>query len=240
MEKQLDILCIAAHPDDVEIGAGGSVIRSAKQGFRVGIVDLTLGEFGSRGNAELRAKEAEAASAVMGIQVRENLDLGDCFFRNDRASLLKVIGVIRKYRPAVILTNAPEDRHPDHGRASQLVKEACFYSGLPRIETGDNQVEHRPWRPNHIYQFVQDHYLHPDVVMDVTAEWPQKIEALRCFASQFYDPASTEPETPISGKGFFEFLRARATDMGRIAQVDLAEGFVLARIPRIENFMSLF
>lgn len=239
MNTSLDILCIAAHPDDVEIGAGGSVIKSVKQGYRVGIVDLTRGEMGSRGNGPLRLKEAEAASRVMGIGVRENLDLGDCFFQNDRQSLLRVIEVIRKYRPSVVLTNTPEDRHPDHGRASALVKDACYYSGLMRIETGNSQVDQQPWRPQMIYQFIQDHYHHPTVVMDVTDVWEGKLSALKCYASQFYDPDSNEPETPISGKDFFEFLRSRAVDFGRIGMVPLAEGFITARIPRVESFFSV-
>ncbi|MBL7942157.1 MAG: bacillithiol biosynthesis deacetylase BshB1, partial [Flavobacteriales bacterium] len=224
MDSKLDILCIAAHPDDVEIGAGGTVIKSVRQGYRVGIVDLTMGELGSRGNGPLRLKEAEAASAVMGITARENLNLGDCFFEHNRESLLKVIEVIRRYRPSVVLTNTPEDRHPDHARACALVKDACYYSGLVRIETGDRNTDQRPWRPNTIYQFIQDHYHHPHVIFDVTDCWSEKIEALKCYSSQFYDPNSTEPETPISGKGFFEFLRARAIDFGRIGAVDLAEG----------------
>lgn len=231
---KLDILAIAAHPDDVEISAGGTVLRSVQQGKKVGVADLTRGEMGSRGNGELRLKEAAKASEILGLSIRENLELEDCFFQHDRLSLLKIVSAIRKYRPEVVLTNAPSDRHPDHGRASKLVRDACFYSGLIRIEDGQEA-----WRPKAVYMFIQDYYHKPDFVVNVTDFWDRKIEALKAFSSQFYDPLSDEPSTPISGKEFFDFLRSRAMDMGRPSGYLLAEGFIVDRVPGVSDLLHL-
>lgn len=231
---KLDILAIAAHPDDVEISAGGTVIRAVRDGKRVGIIDLTKGEMGSRGSGELRLQEAKRASEILGTSVRENLELADCFFEHNEASLRKIMEVIRKYRPEIVLTNAPSDRHPDHGRASKLVRDACFYSGLLRIETGQ---EH--WRPKSVYMFNQDYYNRPDFVVDVTSVWDEKIEALKAYSSQFYNPESKEPKTPISGIEFFEFLKARSMDFGRPAGFLLAEGFLVDRTPGVNSLLDL-
>ncbi|MFY8136581.1 MAG: bacillithiol biosynthesis deacetylase BshB1 [Flavobacteriales bacterium] len=231
---KLDILAIAAHPDDVEISAGGTVLKSIQQGKKVGIVDLTRGELGSRGSGDLRMIEAEAASKILGISVRVNLGLADGFFENNEASLRKIIEQIRIYKPEIVLTNAPSDRHPDHGRASQLVREACFYSGLRKIETGQEA-----WRPKSVYMFNQDYYNKPDFVVDVTEFWETKMEALKAYGSQFFDPNSKEPKTPISGEEFFDFLRARSMDFGRPAGYLLAEGFMVDRTIGVEDLFHL-
>lgn len=231
---KLDILAIAAHPDDVEISAGGTVLKSIQQGKKVGIVDLTRGELGSRGSGDLRMIEAEAASKILGISARVNLGLADGFFENNEASLRKIIEQIRIYKPEIVLTNAPSDRHPDHGRASQLVREACFYSGLRKIETGQEA-----WRPKSVYMFNQDYYNKPDFVVDVTEFWETKMEALKAYGSQFFDPNSKEPKTPISGEEFFDFLRARSMDFGRPAGYLLAEGFMVDRTIGVEDLFHL-
>lgn len=231
---KLDILAIAAHPDDVEISAGGTVLKSIQQGKKVGIVDLTRGELGSRGSGDLRMIEADAASKILGISARVNLGLADGFFENNEASLRKIIEQIRIYKPEIVLTNAPSDRHPDHGRASQLVREACFYSGLRKIETGQEA-----WRPKSVYMFNQDYYNKPDFVVDVTEFWETKMEALKAYGSQFFDPNSKEPKTPISGEEFFDFLRARSMDFGRPAGYLLAEGFMVDRTIGVEDLFHL-
>lgn len=231
---KLDILAIAAHPDDVEISAGGTVLKSIQQGKKVGIVDLTRGELGSRGSGDLRMIEAEAASKILGISARVNLGLADGFFEINEASLRKIIEQIRIYRPEIVLTNAPSDRHPDHGRASKLVRDACFYSGLRKIETGQEA-----WRPKAVYMFNQDFYNKPDFVVDVTEFWETKMEALKAYGSQFFDPNSKEPKTPISGEEFFDFLRARSMDFGRPAGYLLAEGFMVDRTIGVEDLFHL-
>ncbi len=231
---KVDILALAAHPDDVEISAGGTVAKHIALGHQVAIVDLTQGELGSRGSAEIRKQEAEAAGAILGIHHRDNLKLKDGFFQHNEESLRLVIDQIRKYQPRIVLTNALKDRHPDHARAAHLVAEACFYSGLNKIESAFG-----PWRPQAVYHFNQDYYNHPDVVIDVTNFWDIKMEALKAYSSQFYDPNSKEPQTPISGMEFFDYLRARAMDFGRPANMLLAEGFQVARVPGVEHLMHL-
>jgi bacillithiol biosynthesis deacetylase BshB1 len=233
--KGLDLLAIVAHPDDVEISAGGALLRHRDLGFSTGIVDLTRGELGTRGTAETRDLEAAAASAMLGLQVRDNLGLADGFFRNDEVSMLKVVGAIRKYRPDIVITNAPEDRHPDHGRAAELVLEACFYAGLPKIVTGQDA-----WRPHAVYHLIPDYHLTPGLLIDVTAYWDKKIEVLKCYTTQFFNPESTEPKTPISGEEFFDFLRSRAMTLGRPAGILLAEGFIPARTPGVNDLVTLF
>lgn len=231
---KLDILAIAAHPDDVEISAGGTVARSIAQGKKVGIIDLTMGELGSRGSGELRLKEAAKASEILGISARENLALADGFFTADQASMVKLIEKIRHYKPEIVLTNAPSDRHPDHGRASKFVRDACFYSGLRKIETGQ---EH--WRPKAVYMFNQDYYNKPDFVVNVTEYWDIKMMALKAYASQFFDPNSSEPKTPISGEEFFDFLKSRAMEFGRPSGYLLAEGFMVDRAPGVNDLFDL-
>jgi len=231
---QLDILVFAAHPDDAEISAGGTILKAVAAGHKVGVIDITRGELGSRGSAELRAVEAANASKVLGLSARENCGLRDGFFLQNEDSLLAMIRMIRTYQPKIVLCNAISDRHPDHGKASKLVSEACFYSGLLKIDTGQEK-----WRPGAVYHYVQDYYLKPDFVVDVTDFWDKKVEALRCYSSQFYDPNSTEPRTPISGKEFFDFLHARAMQMGRPAGFQLAEGFIADRTIGVNDITTL-
>jgi bacillithiol biosynthesis deacetylase BshB1 len=235
MYPKLDILAIAAHPDDVEISAGGTVLKSIEQGKTVGIVDLTRGELGTRGSGELRMLEAAEASKRMGITARENLGLKDGFFKDDEASMRLLIETIRKYRPEIVLTNAPTDRHPDHGRASKFVNDACFFSGLPKIVTGDFAAH----RPKAVYMFVQDYYIKPDFVVDIEAYWDKKIEVLKSYGSQFFNPNSLEPATPISGEDFFDFLKARSKDFARPAALQYAEGFITARVPAVTDLFHL-
>ncbi len=232
--NKVDILALAAHPDDVEISAGGTVAKHIAMGHKVAIVDLTQGELGSRGSAEIRKQEAAAAAAILGIQYRDNLQLKDGFFQYNETSLRLVIDQIRKYQPTIVLTNAKMDRHPDHARAAHLVGEACFYSGLNKIVS-----EYAPWRPKAVYHFNQDYYNHPDLVVDVTDFWEKKMDALKAYSSQFYDPNSKEPQTPISGKEFFDYLHARAMDFGRPASMMLAEGFQVARVPGVAHLLHL-
>jgi bacillithiol biosynthesis deacetylase BshB1 len=209
----------------VELCCAGTIFKQLALGYTVGIVDLTAGELGTRGNAAIRAKEAAEATKIMGISVRENLGLRDGFFELSEANKLTIIQAIRKYRPEIVVTNAIRDRHPDHGRASQLVSESCFLSGLPKIDMEDKGVSLPAWRPKQVYYMIQDRYISPDICVDISPYIDKKIEAVRAFKSQFYDPMSAEPNTPISGLDFFEFLKARAREMGRLIGVEYAEGF---------------
>lgn len=236
---KLDVLAFAAHPDDVEISIGGTVSKLVSQGKKVGIVDLTRGELGTRGSADLRDQEAASSSKIMGLSARVNLDLGDGMFENSHENKLKIIEQIRRYRPQIIFANALSDRHPDHGRGAALVKEAAFLSGLPKIETsldGDTQTA---WRASLLAHYMQDYYHEPDFVIDVTDFFDQKMNAIKAFSSQFHDPNSKEPQTPISGEGFFEMIKARAISLGRPAGMELAEGFIVERILGVDDIFNL-
>jgi len=233
-----DILFIAAHPDDVELCCAGTVFKHIAAGHTVGIVDLTAGELGTRGSAIIRAEEAAKAAAIMGISVRENLGLRDGFFDLSESNKLPIIRAIRRYQPEIVITNAIRDRHPDHGRASQLVSESCFLAGLPKIEMEEDGKLLTAWRPKHVYHMIQDHYIKPDVCVDITPWVEKKIEAVMAFKSQFYDPVSSEPNTPISGLDFFDFLNARAREMGRLIGVEYAEGFTMETPVKKENLLS--
>lgn len=231
---KVNLLVISAHPDDAEISAGGTIIKSVQEGKIVALVDLTQGERGTRGSAELRMVEAQKASEIMGTHYRENLGLEDCFFTDTPENKMRVIDVIRKYQPDIVLTNSLRDRHPDHARSANLVADCCFYAGLPKIQT-----EHGAWRPSAVYHFNQDYYNQPDFVVDITSQMNQKIETLRAFSSQFFDPNSSEPNTPISGQEFFDFIKGRAIDFGRFAGYQYAEGFVSARPIGLRDIFSL-
>lgn len=224
---KVDILFLAAHPDDVELCCAGTIFSHIAQGYKVGIVDLTAGELGTRGNASIRAEEAEMASQIMGISFRENLGLPDGFFDLSQSNKLSIIRIIRNHQPEIVITNAVQDRHPDHGRASQLVKESCFLSGLPKIGVNIGGEGLTAWRPRKVYHMIQDKYLPPDICVDITSYIDRKIEAVMAFKSQFYNPLSDEPDTPISGPDFLEFLKARAREFGRLIKVEYAEGFTL-------------
>jgi bacillithiol biosynthesis deacetylase BshB1 len=232
--NKVDLLVISAHPDDAEISAAGTIIKSVREGKIVSLVDLTQGERGTRGSADLRMIEAQKASQVMGTHFRENLELADCFFTETPENKMRVIDVIRKYRPEIVFTNSLRDRHPDHARAAKLVADCCFYAGLPKIETN-----HGAWRPRAVYHFNQDYYNRPDFVVDITAYMEQKIETLKSFSSQFFDPNSQEPKTPISGEEFFDFIKGRALDFGRFAGYQYAEGFVSSRPMGMRDVFSL-
>lgn len=239
MSRAVDILCVTAHPDDVEISMAGTVLRHVAMGRSVGLVDLTAGELGTRGTPEIRRAEAESARQVIGAAFRYQLALRDGFFRKDEESLLAVIQAVRRHRPAVVLTNAVRDRHPDHGRGADLVAEACFLSGLRRIETIDDGKAQEAWRPRTIYHAVQDRFIEPDLVIDITPYWEQKLEALRCFRSQFHDPASTEPVSPIAREDFLPFLEGRAREMGRLLLCTYGEGFTVRRPIGTEDLLGL-
>lgn len=226
---KLDILAFAAHPDDIELAASGTVMAHIALGKKVGIVDLTRGELGTRGSAELRDKEAATSSVILGIHARENLRMRDGFFQNDEAHQLKVIEMIRKYQPDIIIANSEFDRHIDHGRGASLVHDASFLSGLRKIETSHNGVAQTAWRPKAIYHYIQDYHVQPDIIFDITPFWERKMDSIKAFSSQFYDPTSNEPESPISSKDFMDFLESRAREFGRVINVKYAEAFTVKR-----------
>lgn len=236
---KLDILAFAAHPDDVELSASGTLMKHIARGKKVGIVDLTQGELGSRGTIETRYTEASDASRIMGIHYRENLKMRDGFFEMSEENILKIIQQIRKTQPSIVLANAISDRHPDHGRASKLVSEACFYSGLVKIETELDRVKQVAHRPKVVYHYIQDRYLKPDFVVDVSEFVDAKIEAIKAFKTQFYDPESNEPNTPISGKDFLDFIKSRMRELGRPIGADYAEGFKVERFLGVNDLFDL-
>lgn len=218
---KLDILVMAAHPDDAELSCAGTILKHIAAGKKVGIVDFTRGELGTRGTPEIRLQESADATKILGLHARENLGIRDGFFRNDEETQLKLIEVIRKYQPDIVLANALEDRHPDHGKGAQLAIDACFLSGLRQIKTGDLPA----WRPTQVYHYIQDRYLEPDFVVDISAHWDQKEAAIRAFKSQFFDPNSVEPASYISSPEFLNFIQARAMEMGHKIGVKYGEGF---------------
>lgn len=236
---KLDILAIGVHPDDVELSCAGTLLKQISFGNKCGILDLTCGELGTRGSGSLRLIEAANAAKILGVAVRDNLKMADGFFKNDKEHQLEIIKKIRQYQPEIILCNAISDRHPDHGRASQLVSEACFYSGLRRIETAINTENQKVWRPKVVYHYVQDRQLTPDFVIDVTEFVDKKMEAIQAFKSQFYDPSSNEPESPITVKNFFELVKSKMAVFGRDAGFEYAEGFNVERSIGIVDLFKL-
>lgn len=236
---KLDILAFGAHPDDVELGCAGTILKEVALGKKVGIVDLTRGELGTRGSAEIRDKEAAAAAAILGVSVRENLAFRDGFFVNDEAHQLEIIKMIRKYQPEIVLCNAVDDRHIDHPKGSQLVSDACFLSGLMRIFTSLDGEEQKAWRPNVVYHYIQWKNIVPDFVVDITGYVEQKTAAILAYSSQFYDPNSKEPESPISSKNFLESLNYRSRDLGRLTGLEHAEGFTVERYLAVNSLSDL-
>lgn len=232
---KVDILAISAHPDDVELSCGGTILKHVLMGKRVAIVDLTRGELGTRGTAETRKEEAQNAADILGLVARENLAMKDGFFNDSEEHKRKLITAIRKYQPEIILANSITDRHPDHGKASKLVSECCFLAGLSKIETVDNGENQIAWRPQAIYHYIQDRYINPDFIVDVTDFIDKKIEVVKAYKTQFYDPNSKEPETPISGEGFFDFLKSRAREFGRLIKTDFGEGFTVEVPLKVED-----
>ena len=237
---KLDILAIGAHPDDVELGCSGTLAKEISLGKKVGILDLTRGELGSRGTAETRDKEAIEASKILGIQVRDNLGFRDGFFVNDEVHQLEIIKIIRKYKPEVVFCNAIEDRHIDHGKGSKLASDACFLSGLRRIETNLENTLQEAWRPKHVFHYIQWQPIEPDFVVNISGFMDKKIDAVKAYKTQFYDPKNTnEPKTPISNLNFLESVTYRAKDFGRIVGVDYAEGFTTEKYPAINSVFDL-
>ncbi|MBK9450422.1 MAG: bacillithiol biosynthesis deacetylase BshB1 [Bacteroidetes bacterium] len=237
-DPKIDVLAFAAHPDDAELACSGTLLKLVAQGRKVGIVDLTRGELGTRGSAEIRDQEAAASAKILGLTVRHNLGFRDGFFREDEEHQLAIIEVVRRFRPDIVLINAPYDRHPDHGRGSELVRNAVFFSGLRRIETSYNGVAQVEWRPAKVWKYIQDQLIMPDFVVDISDFMDTKMEAVKAFSSQFYNPESDEPETYISSKGFMEQLRARAKEMGHLIGVQYGEGFVSEKPLRVEDMMA--
>lgn len=236
---KIDILAIVAHPDDAELGCSGTLLKHKTLGLKTGVVDLTEGQLGSRGSAEIRLKEALDAGEVLKLDVRLNLGFEDGFFQNDPNHQLEIIKVIRHLKPDIVLTNAVNDRHPDHGRASKLVSDACFYSGLVRIETDYEGNNQDAWRPQVVYHFIQDRYIKPDLVVDVSGYVDQKMESIKAFKSQFYNPESPEPETPISSKEFLDHVVGRLRDHGRLIGVEYGEGFTTERALGVHDLSKM-
>ena len=235
MATKLDILAFGAHPDDVELGAGGTLAFHKKIGYAFGIVDLTLGELGTRGTPQIRLKEAAQAAKILGAKIRENLKFKDGYFKNDDKHQLEVIKMIRKYRPEIVICNAPEDRHPDHGRAAELVEEACFYAGLEKIVIKG----FKPWRPNQVLHYIQFRDLEPTVLVDISDTMELKMKAIKAHASQFYDPTSKETATLISSPEFLDHVVNRASYYGMYIGAKYAEGFISKKQLGVNNLFQL-
>ena len=235
----VDILVILAHPDDAELCCAGTLLSSIEDGLKVGMVDLTKGELGTRGSDKIRLEEAADAAKVIGAEFRFNLGLRDGFISSDEESLIKVVEQIREHKPKIIITNSRKDRHPDHEAASRLVKKACFLSGLVKIETNSNSKNQMPWRPKSILYTIQNDYVKPDFIIDITNFYDKKVEAIKCFKSQFYDPKNKEPKSFISSKEFMNFIDARAIEMGHSIGSIYGEGFTSENQLKIDSLNSI-
>ena len=231
---KVDVLVFGAHPDDVELGCGGTVIKLVEQGKKVGIIDLTKGELGTRGTTQSRRVECENATKILGVAVRENMNFEDGFFKDDEAHKLALIKKIREYCPEIVIANASTDRHPDHGRASQIVVDACFLSGLEKVN-----AKQKVWRPKAIYHYIQFNHLQPDFVIDISRQMEKKIAAVKAYKTQFYNSDSKETETIISKKGFLESVKYRAQDLGRQANCEFAEGFIAHQLLKVDSFFDI-
>lgn len=236
---KVDILAIGAHPDDIELGCGATIAKEIAHGKTVGLLDLTRGELGTRGSAQIRDKEAAAAAKILGASFRKNSALADGFFANDKESQLKIIEVIRYCRPEIVLCNAIDDRHIDHGKGSKLASDACFLSGLKKIETTHEGKPQEQWRPKYVYHYIQWKNIVPDIVVDVSGFIEKKCEAVFAYGSQFYDPKSQEGNTPISSENFKDSITYRARDLGRLIGVEHAEGFTTERYPAVDSLFDL-
>jgi bacillithiol biosynthesis deacetylase BshB1 len=224
MYPKIELLAFAAHPDDIEISISGTLLKHKAAGLKIGIVDLTKGELGTRGNETIRSQESEKASQLLNLDIRVNLGLKDGFLTNDEASLKAIVTEIRKYRPNIVLINAERDRHPDHGKAHSMLKEACFLAGLPKLITEHNGENLEAWRPKNVFSYIQDYLLEPDILIDVTPYWKTRMDSLLAYSSQFYNPDSNEMETPISSKSFLDSIEGRAIQWGRLINCQYAEG----------------
>jgi bacillithiol biosynthesis deacetylase BshB1 len=237
---KLDILVMASHPDDAELGCGGTIAKHITLGYKVGILDFTRGELGTRGTVDVREKEATKSAEILRLSARENLNLRDGFFQNCEADQLKVISAVRKYKPDIVLANAVEDRHPDHGKGASLAYDSCFLSGLAKIKTKDEAGrEQEAWRPKAVYHYIQSEFVEPDLIVDVSEFWEAKMRSILAFKSQFHDPSNTEPETYISSPAFLKKLESRAIDFGHAIGVTYGEGFLVRRFPGIQNLFDL-
>jgi bacillithiol biosynthesis deacetylase BshB1 len=236
---KLDILVLASHPDDAELCTGGTLAKHIALGYKAGIVDFTRGELGTRGTVEIRAQEAARASEILGLSARENLGFADGFFRNDEAHQREVIRIIRKYQPDIVLANAIFDRHSDHGRAAELAADACFLSGLARVETSLDGAAQKPWRPKAVYHYIQSQFIEPDLIVDISDFWEQKVASYMAYKSQVFDPASKEPETYISSPQFLKLIEARAVEFGNAIGTKYGEGFTVRRYPGVKSLLDL-
>jgi len=237
---QVDIVAVGIHPDDIELCCSGTLLRMIDQGYSVGLIDLTRGELGTRGSGELRLEEARRSCELMGAKFRENMGFADGFMVPDQPAMIRLIKLLRKYRPKLVLANAPADRHPDHGKGSKFVSEACFFSGLSKIETlDDNGESQERWRPRAVYHYIQDRPIPPSFCVDITPYMEQKLDLIKCFKSQFYDPESKELPSPISSKTFFDLITAKARVDGRHIDVEFAEAFLVERVPGIDDLFDL-
>lgn len=236
---KLDILAFGAHPDDIELSAGGTLAKHIQLGKKIGIVDLTKGELGTRGTAEIRAEEAAAAKEVLGLALRENLGLPDGFLENKSEYKMEIVRSIRRFKPQAILANATEDRHPDHAKAAVLVSDSCFLAGLIKLKTEWEGSLQEGWRPEIVFHYIQERYIEPDLVVDITDQFDLKMEAISSYKSQFYDADSSEPETKISSKGYLEFLKIRASEMGEKIGVKYGEGFTVYKDLGVEQKFEL-
>lgn len=239
-DTKVDILAIGVHPDDVELSCSGTIIKHIALGKKVAIVDLTRGELGTRGSGDIRLKESAAAAAIMGVSYRENLGMRDGYFEHNEANINKIIRMIRKYRPEIVLANAVSDRHPDHGRAAKLVADVCFYAGLRKIQTEIDDRPQKEWRPKALYHYIQDNTLHPDLIIDVTGHTEKKFESIMAYKTQFFDPSSGEPTTPISSQAFLDILKGRMQMWGRVIGTEFGEGYNVARTPGVDSLFDLY
>lgn len=236
---KLDILAVGSHPDDVELSCSGTIAKEVDRGKKVGILDLTRGELGTRGNAEIREKEANAAAEILGVIMRHNLEFSDGFFQNNTAHQLEIIKILRKYRPEIVLCNAVEDRHIDHGKGAKLVSDACFLSGLRKIETIHEGKAQDAWRPKQVFHYIQWKNLEPDLVVDITGYMDKKVESVLAYKTQFFDKDSKEPQTPISSSNFLDSITYRARDLGRLINTEHAEGFTVERYVAVDSVFDL-
>lgn len=236
---KIDILAIGAHPDDVELGCAATLAKEISNGKKVGVLDLTRGELGTRGSAEIRSKEAEKAAEILGVKFRHNLEFSDAFFVNNVASQLEIIKMIRKYQPEIVLCNAIDDRHIDHGKASKLASDACFLSGLQKIETVLDGNHQKAWRPKQVYHYIQWKNIVPDFVVDVTGFMEKKLEAVFAYKSQFHQKEADEPDTPISSTNFRDSITYRAQDLGRLIGTEYGEGYTAERYPAVDSIFDL-
>lgn len=233
---KLDVLAFGVHPDDVELSCAGVLLQEKKNGRKTGIIDLTRGELGTRGTAETRAQEAEKAAAILKVDIRENLQMQDGFLQNDKDHQLKIIETLRKYQPDIILCNAPQDRHPDHGKSARLVSDAAFLSGLVKIETSVNGMPQLPWKPKYVFNYIQDRFLQPDFVIDITEVFETKLESIKAYTTQFHNPCVEGPQTYISTPDFLDSIIYRAKMLGKMIGVKYAEGFVSEKMIGIKSF----